>query len=267
MSKNRMAAMAAQQAAQAPTEETQVTEQALEQQGAADGGEGTETTETEQADTAVAEQAPVVTETATLAEAAVGNMASRGTIAPPRVKMAQSSVQRVAPVVPNTNPVKVGADDKPELIDEVLRIIEGVPPTHHFQILSIVEYCKKADLKQSNDVKTLANLNVGLWRNISALINKQEVHFDALFTALLRVFALESKNAMSEIAINRGIEHMALPKQELAGYMNITTLLRLTSDPKSRKQVLKTAVNLPMALRNGLTQEGAARVVAYYETH
>ena len=60
---------------------------------------------------------------------------------------------------------------------------------------------------------------------------------------------------------------MALTGPELQGYYNITTLLRLTADPKSRAQVLKTAINLPKALKNGLSQEGISRVVTYFETH
>lgn len=261
--RNRAQALAAAQEQQ-PTQET-TGEMVQQADAAAEHQDG----EVAQAAEAVeAPQAPVVIETTTLGQAATsGNMASRGTIAPPRVKLAQPAVARVAPTLPDTTAKDVDTGHNLDLVSEVMRIIEGVPATHHFQILSIVEYCKKADLKNSNDVKTLANMNVGLWRNISNLINKQETHFEPLFTALLRIFLLESKNSMSEIAINRGIEHMALSKQELAGYMNITTLLRLTADPKSRKQVLKSAVNLPLALRNGLTQDGAARVVAYYETH
>lgn len=220
---------------------------------------------------AAAEQAPataaVVAETTTMAAATTGSLAVRGTIAPPRVRREVSAEQQQAPTLPQTIRPRQVAAAAPDLLDEVQRILKDVPPTNHFTVLAIVEYCKKASLKNSNDVKTLASMNVGLWRNITNLINKQDEYFDPLFTALLRVFHLESKNAMAEIAINRGIEHMALSKQDLAGYMKITTLLRLVADPKSRKQVIKTAVNVPAALRNGLTQEGAARVVAYFETH
>lgn len=220
---------------------------------------------------AAAEQAPaaaaVVAETTTMAAATTGSLAVRGTIAPPRVRREVSSEQQQAPTLPQTIRPQQVAAAAPDLLDEVQRILKDVPPTNHFTVLAIVEYCKKASLKNSNDVKTLASMNVGLWRNITNLINKQDEYFDPLFTALLRVFHLESKNAMAEIAINRGIEHMALSKQDLAGYMKITTLLRLVADPKSRQQVIKTAVNVPAALRNGLTQEGAARVVAYFETH
>lgn len=219
-----------------------------------------------------AEQAPVaaaavVAETTTMAAASTGSLAVRGTIAPPRVRREVSAEQQQAPALPQTIRPQQAAAAAPDLLDEVQRILKDVPPTNHFTVLAIVEYCKKASLKNSNDVKTLAVMNVGLWRNITNLINKQDEYFDPLFTALLRVFHLESKNSMSEIAINRGIEHMVLSKQDLAGYMRITTLLRLAADPKSRKQVIKTAVNVPAALRNGLTQEGAARVVAYFETH
>lgn len=228
------------------------------------------------AEAPVAEQAPAqeapaataaVTETTTLAAAATSSLATRGTIAPPRVRRDNANEQKSAPALPNTLRPEAVPAQRPVLIEEVQRILKDVPPTNHFPVLAVVEYCEKADLKRSNDAKTLAHMNVGLWRNITNLINRQEEHFDPLFTALLRIFHLESKNAMAEIAINRGIEHMALSKQELAGYMNITTLLRLVADPKSRKQVIKTGVNVPAALRNGLTQEGIARVIAYFETH
>lgn len=209
---------------------------------------------------------PVVTNTATtLQEAAVGT--SRGTIAPPRVKRADDGVVKTAPVAPSTLKATAAVQAGPNLKDEMERICPDVPSINRFPILQVIEYCTKADLKRSNDVQTLARLNVNLWNNISNLINKQDEHFEQLFTCLLRIFVLEGKNSLSEIAINRGVEHMALTGPELQGYYNITTLLRLTADPKSRAQVLKTAINLPKALKNGLSQEGISRVVTYFETH
>lgn len=293
--KNRAAALAAAQANQQPIDGQQPVDGATEGTGAVDAAEGTDAqkeqlaseqqqagedgaaegaagsegsaTEGEAAPAQIAPAAPVVIDTS-LQAAATSNaqVASRGTVAPPRVKSADQEVVQ-APSAPIMTKAAAAAPAGPSLQEEMNRILDGVPGTDRFAIISIADYCTKADLKRSNDAKTLAKLNVQLWNNISNLINKQDEHFEKLFTCLLRFFSLEGKNALSEIAINRGVEYMALTAPELQGYYNITTLLRLTADPKSRKQVLQSAIDLPKALKNGLTQEGAARVVTYFETH
>lgn len=293
--KNRAAALAAAQASQQPIDgqqpvdgategtgaagaaegaDTQEEQLASEQQqtvedGAAEGAAGSEgsATEGESAPAQTAPAAPVVIDTSLQAAAtSSAQVASRGTVAPPRVKSADQEIVQ-APSAPIMAKTAAAAPAGPSLQEEMERILDGVPGTDRFAIISIADYCVKADLKRSNDAKTLAKLNVQLWNNISNLINKQDEHFEKLFTCLLRFFSLEGKNALSEIAINRGVEYMALTAPELQGYYNITTLLRLTADPKSRKQVLQSAIDLPKALKNGLSQEGAARVVTYFETH
>ena len=231
----------------------------------------TEGTEAAASETPAAEQAPVVT--STTLEAAAGAVSSgaatRGTIAPPSVRVAPTSTAPVALALPKTNAVAAtAAAAEPALLDEVNRILADVPDMHRFPILGVLSYCEKADLKVGNTQESMAKLNVTLWHNITNLINNQDEYFTPMFTALLRIFALAGRpdGPLSEIAINRGSEYMALSRTALQGYFKLTTMLRLTADPKSRKMILKSSLDLPKALKDGLTQEGVNRVVTYFET-
>ncbi len=193
---------------------------------------------------------------------------SRGVVSAPRLIGTQpENASKAPPALPKVESVAVKSNkvDFELLAAEVERILKDVPQINRMQISGIVNFVKKCDPSQVLSSEAIASASVGLWHNLRLIICNESEHFEAVFTAALKVFELAAKGAMGELYLYRSVEQMKLSKDDLKAYCDITTMMRVLAPVKSRKVVLATSLKLTRSLRNGLTQDGINRVVGYFE--
>ena len=193
----------------------------------------------------------------------------RGVIAPPKPAVAVDLTPVKAPAMPKpisglamVSSTKV---DMTLLDSEMDRLLADVPLPNRMQVNGIVEYIKRCDPSQMISIDGIAKASVGLWHNLRLIICNEDKYFQPVFTAALRAFELGSKGAMAEAYLYRAVDNMVLSAGDRRAFENITTMMRLLAPVKSRKAILANAIKLQRALRDGLTQEGINRVLAYFE--
>lgn len=194
---------------------------------------------------------------------------SRGVVSAPKLVTAQpENASKAPPALPKVEaPVAKSKKVDFDLIDsEVERILKDVPAMNRMQIAGIVAYVKKCDPAQVLSIEAIAGASVSLWHNLRLIICNESEHFEAVFTAALKVFELSAKGATGELYLYRAVEQMKLSKEDLRAYCDITTMMRVLAPVKSRQVVLATSLKLTRSLRNGLTQDGINRVVGYFES-
>lgn len=150
-----------------------------------------------------------------------------------------------------------------ELQGRLDKILEKVPVAFRSDIVRVRIYCENMKPGLMVAERTAAVEQAALYRSIQNIINRQAVYFQPLFTALLAIFNAERKGALGDSHRNRFMEAVPLNKSDRDAFQNLTHLLSVTSDPKSREVTLKQ-VRLDKALANGLTAEGQRRVLAYF---
>ena len=165
-----------------------------------------------------------------------------------------------AVVVEAAVPVSANASTNEQLAS----ILKDVPVAHQIDISRIQAYLERMAPKRPVDAKTVVNEQVALYRSIQNIVNRQEQYFTQLFTALLFIFKVEGKTgALSDRYRARGMENITLHAGDRKAFLNITQVLHMLADPKSR-EVAMGQVNFERALENGLTAEGRKRVLDYF---
>lgn len=148
--------------------------------------------------------------------------------------------------------------------EQLASILKEVPTAHQIDINRIQAYLERMAPKRPVDGKTVVNEQVALYRSIQNIVNRQEQYFTQLFTALLFIFKTEGKTgALSDRYRARGMENITLHAGDRKAFLNITQLLHMLADVKSR-EVAMGQVNFERALENGLTAEGRKRVLDYF---
>lgn len=233
----------------------------------------TETTATEQP------AAPTTTETTTTAPAATEAPATPTESAPAPAPAADDLVVKpvaivapVAPVAPKAavaNPTVINAT-KPvvanaSVTEQLAAILKDVPAAYQIDLGRVQTYIERMAPKRPVDSKVGVGEQVALYRAIQNIVNRQEQYFTQLFSGLLFLFKAEGKDgALSDRYRMRFMDNITLHVGDRKAFANITQLLHIVADPKSRKLAL-TQVNLERALENGLTAEGRKRVLDYLE--
>lgn len=175
--------------------------------------------------------------------------------APPTAPVVEKTV-----VVEAAVPVAANASTNEQLAS----ILKEVPTAHQIDINRIQAYLERMAPKRPVDGKTVVNEQVALYRSIQNIVNRQEQYFTQLFTALLFIFKAEGKTgALSDRYRARGMENITLHAGDRKAFLNITQLLHMLADVKSR-EVAMGQVNFERALENGLTAEGRKRVLDYF---
>ena len=147
--------------------------------------------------------------------------------------------------------------------DQLEKILKDVPAAHQIEINRILMYIGRMGPDRLIDLKAALVEQVALYRAIQNIINRQDTYFTQLFTAVLFLFKEEYKGALGDRYRMRYMDNIALPEGDRKAFANITQMLLILSDPKSREIALKQ-VNMERALENGLTEEGRSRVLNYF---
>ena len=181
-------------------------------------------------------------------------------VAPVAPAAPAAPVVEKAVVVEAAVPVSANASTNEQLAS----ILKDVPVAHQIDISRIQAYLERMAPKRPVDAKTVVNEQVALYRSIQNIVNRQEQYFTQLFTALLFIFKVEGKTgALSDRYRARGMENITLHAGDRKAFLNITQVLHMLADPKSR-EVAMGQVNFERALENGLTAEGRKRVLDYF---
>lgn len=143
-------------------------------------------------------------------------------------------------------------------------ILKDVPGAYQIDINRILTYLERMSPKRPIDTKAGVAEQIALYRSIQNIINRQEAYFTQLFTALLFLFKAEANGALNDRYRMRFMENITLPVGDRKAFANITQMLAILADPKSRPTAMKQ-VNMVRALENGLTADGRKRVLAYFD--
>lgn len=147
--------------------------------------------------------------------------------------------------------------------DQLEKILKNVPAAHQIEINRILMYIGRMGPDRLIDLKAALIEQVALYRAIQNIINRQDAYFTQLFTAVLFLFKEEYKGALGDRYRMRYMDNVALSEGDRKAFANITQMLLILADPKSREIALKQ-VNMERALENGLTEEGRMRVLNYF---
>lgn len=163
-----------------------------------------------------------------------------------------------AVVVESTTPAAVNT-----LKDQLQGILKNVPPAYQVDLGRVFTYLERMAPNRPITNADGAKEQVALYKVIQNIINRQEEHFTPLFSALLAIFKAESNGVLSDYNRLRFRESMVLGEGDRKAFVNLTHLLFVTADPKSRGNIVKM-VNLDRTLENGLTAAGRDRVLNFY---
>lgn len=146
---------------------------------------------------------------------------------------------------------------KPVAAKPVLKGIEG-------QLMDrLVRYSTNmAPRKPVTDAQVAQN-QVALYRTIQETINTEAIDFKLAFENLMSWFEENKKGCCHETRVFRGFENIELSVNDRKGFMNLLNLLKVLSNPQTRRLGLKQ-VNLDTSLQFGVTQQGRNRVLAYF---
>lgn len=148
--------------------------------------------------------------------------------------------------------------------ERLTKILANVPSANQIDISRIQAYVERMSPKRPIDAKVGTAEQVALYRAIQNIVNRQEEFFHPLFTALLFLFQSEGKDgALSDRFRMRFMDNVNLPVGDRKAFANITQMLHILADPKSRNLAMKQ-VSMERALENGLTAEGRDRVLSYF---
>lgn len=153
--------------------------------------------------------------------------------------------------------------DNAATTNQLEKILKDVPAAHQIEINRILMYIGRMAPGREADLKVALTEQVGLYRAIQNIINRQETYFTQLFSALLFLFKQEYNGALGDRYRMRFMDNIPLHAGDRKAFANITQMLCILADPKSREIALKQ-VNMERALENGLTEEGRTRVLNYF---
>ncbi len=142
-------------------------------------------------------------------------------------------------------------------------ILKSVPPAYQIDINRVLVYLEKMAPKRPVLQAVGAKEQLGLYKAIQNIINRQDQYFTQLFSALLFIFKSEMKGALGDRYRLRFLESVELPTGDRKAFNNLTHLLYVAADPATRQKALET-VNMERALENGLTAEGRDRVLRFF---
>lgn len=108
-----------------------------------------------------------------------------------------------------------------------------------------------------------ARTQTALWRTILGVIERSGEEFQKLFNLLLAYFEEYKNDVFHERYIFRFSEMINMPPEELAAYQRIINLIKVTCSPLGRNQSLKQ-VDLNRTLKDGFTEQGRQKVLAFY---
>lgn len=188
-------------------------------------------------------------------------VAPQVTIAPTVVAAAPEVKVESTPIVVNTiAPV----DSQQNLKDQIAYILRDVPAAYHTDISRVFVYLDRMAPNRPISNEAGAKEQVALYRAIQNIINRQEVYFTQLFTALLAIFKSEFKGALGDRYRLRFMESVVLGEGDRKGFNYLTHLLCVGADPVSRKKALES-INFDRTLSNGVTAVGRDRILGYFD--
>ena len=104
---------------------------------------------------------------------------------------------------------------------------------------------------------------VGLYKAISATINKNNQDFNKTWSLLLKIFFDHRKEAFGERFIYRYMANITLNDEQRIAFRRLTDLMRQTAPIEGRGHVLKI-YDLKRAIEKDITPDGRQRILNFY---
>lgn len=152
-----------------------------------------------------------------------------------------------------------------EIDSELNRLLEGVSPTKRVPFEQIKQYMVEMAPKKQINHEVGKRHQKALIGALTTILNQvdDEGTFTQQFTALLKVFHLGQKHALSELYVFRFLEHVELRNQDIEAFTRLANMLLVTSDVKSRPQTIKQ-LDFEKTLRFGLSDQARRRILDFY---
>lgn len=148
--------------------------------------------------------------------------------------------------------------------ENVNRLLAEVPKSKHGIIHFMVEYARDMAPRRPIPANEGAAYQVNLYRQLHALINKEDEHFRPLFTAVLRMFENEADGCFRASHAFRFMELVSLNRDERESFNSLIDALRLLGPVQGRKEAARQ-VSLSKALAKNMTDSGRSRILSYFD--
>jgi len=148
--------------------------------------------------------------------------------------------------------------------ENVNRLLAEVPKSKHGIIHFLVEYARDMAPRRPIPTAEGASYQVNLYRQLHALINKEDEHFRPLFTAVLRMFENEADGCFRASHAFRFMESVSLNRDERESFNSLIDALRLLGPVQGRKEA-GTQISLSKVLAKNMTDSGRSRVLSYFD--
>jgi hypothetical protein len=163
------------------------------------------------------------------------------------------SVPAAAPVTVSSGPTGIPS------VDEILKT---VPSSLLSPIITIKNYMEMMKPGRPQDPKLGAAQQVNLYRAMTTIINKDTEHFEALFTAMLRMFEHGAQGVFHETYVYRFAEHVILNSEEIKAWQRLVNLFKVMG-PVDGRDLARKAVNIEQSVQ-GLVEGAKSRILAYF---
>lgn len=183
-----------------------------------------------------------------------------------------------APFVPDTPPVVLPVpagtpivaaaaapapvSSGPTGIPAVDAILAQVPSSLLTPIISIKNYMEMMKPGRPMDPKAGAANQVNLYRAMQAIVNKDTEHFEALFTAMLRMFEHGAQGVFHETYVYRFAEHVVMNAEEIKAWQKMVNLFKVMG-PVDGRDLARKAVSIEQSVVH-LAEGAKSRILAYF---
>lgn len=165
------------------------------------------------------------------------------------------------PIV-TTPPAAAPVSSGPTGIPSVDAILANVPSSLLYPIIAIKNYMEMMKPGRPQDPKYGAAQQVNLYRAMLTIVNKDTEHFEALFTAMLRMFEHGAEGVFHEIYVFRFTEHVIMNPDEIKGWQKLVNLVKVMG-PVDGRELARKAVSIENSVIH-LAEDAKNRVLAYF---
>ncbi len=169
----------------------------------------------------------------------------------------------VTPVAAAVKPAPVAEFPKVTGFAEVDRLLVNVPAANQTGLLRLMDYIETMNPKRPMDEKTGARAQAMLFKVLQNTINREDVHFRQIFSAILALFEVEPTGVFKEVNLFRFMDQVELSQTDRKAFERILNLIKVMGPKKSRAQAIKQ-VSFENSLRYGLTEQGRQRVLDFF---
>jgi len=219
------------------------------------------------ADTPAPDTTTATTTTSTPAPVVQDTGVADQSTAPAPAPVVPDPVKPVLPIAPGTpiappQPAPAPVSSGPTGIPSVDAILAKVPTSMLGPIITIKNYMEMMKPGRPMDPKVGAANQVNLYRAMMSIVTKDTEHFEALFTAMLRMFEHGAQGVFHELYVYRFAEHVVLNPEEIKAWQKMINLFKVMG-PVDGRDLARRAVSIEQSVSH-LAENAKNRILAYF---